>query len=90
MDPLRREVLVPVPTYRRPSSVIGLSIVLVLLASAVDAVVWSYQAVRTAEERAAKEDLGSAGARAAITPRPRKCREALRATHAINTEEAGE
>ncbi len=46
MGPLRREVLVPVPSYRRPSSLIGMSIVLVLLASAVDAVVWTYQARR--------------------------------------------
>jgi hypothetical protein len=44
MGPLRREVMVPVPPYRRPSSLIGMSIVLVLLASAVDAVVWTYQA----------------------------------------------
>jgi len=49
MASLRREVLVPVPSYRRPSSLIGLSIVLVLLASAVDAVVWTYQAKREAE-----------------------------------------
>lgn len=49
MASLRREVLVPVPSYRRPSSPIGLSIVLVLLASAVDAVVWTYQAKREAE-----------------------------------------
>lgn len=46
MGPLRREVMVPVPSYRRPSSLIGISIVLVLLASAVDAVVWTYQARR--------------------------------------------
>jgi hypothetical protein len=46
MGPLRREVMVPVPSYRRPSSLIGMSIVLVLLASAVDAVVWTYQARR--------------------------------------------
>lgn len=46
---LRREVMVPVPSYRRPSSLIGLSIVFVLLASAVDAVVWTYQAKRDAE-----------------------------------------
>jgi hypothetical protein len=44
MASLRREVMVPVPSYRRPSSLIGMSIVLVLLASAVDAVVWTYQA----------------------------------------------
>ena len=44
MGPLRREVMVPVPSMRRPSSLIGMSIVLVLLASAVDAVVWTYQA----------------------------------------------
>ena len=46
MGPLRREVMVPVPSFRRPSSLIGLSIVLILLASAVDAVVWTYQAKR--------------------------------------------
>lgn len=55
MTVLRREVMVPMPSYRRPSSLIGLSIVLVLLASAVDAVVWTYQARRAAEERAAFE-----------------------------------
>jgi hypothetical protein len=49
MGSLRREVMVPVPSYRRPSSLIGMSIVLVLLASAVDAVVWTYQAKRDAE-----------------------------------------
>ncbi len=49
MASLRREVLVPVPSYRRPSSLIGMSIVLVLLASAVDAVVWTYQAKREAQ-----------------------------------------
>lgn len=43
---LRREVLIPVPMYRRASSLIGLSVVLVLLASAVDAVVWTYQTQR--------------------------------------------
>jgi hypothetical protein len=46
MGPLRREVMVPVPSLRRPSSLIGMSVVLVLLASAVDAVVWTYQAKR--------------------------------------------
>ena len=46
MGPLRREVMVPVPSLRRPSSLIGMSIVLILLASAVDAVVWTYQAKR--------------------------------------------
>ena len=51
MEPLRREVLVPVPSHRRPASLIGLSIVMVLFASAVDALVWSYQAQRAALER---------------------------------------
>lgn len=46
MGPLRREVMVPVASYRRPSSLIGISVVLVLLASAVDTVVWTYQARR--------------------------------------------
>ena len=50
MEPLRREVMVPVPSYRRPSSLIGISIVLVLLASAVDAVVWTYQTTRALDE----------------------------------------
>lgn len=53
---LQREVMVPVPSYRRPSSLIGMSIVLVLLASAVDAVVWTYQARRDA----ARSHLGEA------------------------------
>ena len=56
MGPLRREVMVPVPSMRRPSSLIGMSIVLVLLASAVDAVVWTYQAKREAEERMLRQD----------------------------------
>lgn len=43
---LKREVLIPVPMYRRASSLIGLSVVMVLLASAVDAVVWTYQTQR--------------------------------------------
>ena len=43
---LRREVVIPVPLYRRASSLIGLSVVLVLLASAVDALVWTYQTQR--------------------------------------------
>lgn len=51
MEPLRREVLVPVPSHRRPASLIGLSIVMVLFASAVDALVWSYQAQRAMIER---------------------------------------
>jgi hypothetical protein len=58
MGSLRREVMVPVPTYRRPSSLIGMSIVLVLLASAVDAVVWSYQAKRAIERESASEITG--------------------------------
>jgi hypothetical protein len=44
--PLRREVMLPVPSYRRASSLIGLSVALVLVASAVDAVVWTYQSQR--------------------------------------------
>jgi hypothetical protein len=51
MEPLRREVLVPVPAHRRPASLIGLSIVMVLFASAVDALVWSFQVQRAAIER---------------------------------------
>jgi hypothetical protein len=38
---LRREVVVPVPAYRRATSLIGLSV-----ASAIDAVVWTYQSQR--------------------------------------------
>jgi hypothetical protein len=38
--------MLPVPSYRRASSLIGLSVVLVLVASAVDAVVWTYQSQR--------------------------------------------
>lgn len=41
---LRREVVIPVPSYRRPSSLLGVGLALVLMASAVDAVVWTYQA----------------------------------------------
>lgn len=52
---LRREVLVPVPSHRRPSTLIGMSIAMVLVASAADAVIWSYQAKRQAEEQAARE-----------------------------------
>ncbi len=43
---LRREVMIPIPAYRQVSSLIGLSLVLVLMASAVDAVVWTYQSQR--------------------------------------------
>src|SRR5204863_9018356 len=57
MERLRREVLVPLPTHRRPTSLIGLSIALVLLASAVDAVVWSFQAQRAMVERQTREML---------------------------------
>ena len=39
-------MLIPVPVYRRASSLIGLGVVLVLVASAVDAVVWTYQTQR--------------------------------------------
>jgi len=58
MGSLRREVMVPVPSYRRPSSLIGISVVLVLLASAVDAVVWTYQAKRDAARSAAQDSMG--------------------------------
>ena len=51
MERLRREVLVPLPTHRRPTSLIGLGVALVLLASAVDAMVWSFQAQRELIER---------------------------------------
>lgn len=53
---LRREVLVPVPSYRRASSLIGLSVILVLMASAIDAVVWTYQTQR----RLWREEVGEA------------------------------
>ncbi|HEY8143754.1 MAG TPA: hypothetical protein VIG06_13815 [Kofleriaceae bacterium] len=43
--------MVPVASYRRPSSLIGISVVLVLLASAVDTVVWTYQARRELSQR---------------------------------------
>ena len=43
---LEREVLVPVPAYKRASTLIGLSLILVLVASAVDAVVWTYHSQR--------------------------------------------
>ena len=56
MGSLRREVMVPVPSYRRPSSLIGISIALVLLASAVDAVVWTYQASRELSQIGTVED----------------------------------
>jgi hypothetical protein len=56
MGDLRREVMVPVPSYKRPSSLIGISIVVVLLASAVDAVVWTYQARRAVQEQAIRDD----------------------------------
>lgn len=43
---LRREVLVPVPSYRRASYLVGLGVLLVLVASAIDAVVWTYHSQR--------------------------------------------
>lgn len=43
---LEREVLVPVPGYKRASTLIGLSLILVLVASAVDALVWTYKSQR--------------------------------------------
>jgi hypothetical protein len=57
---LRREVLVPVPAYRQATSLIGLSLVLVLLASAVDAVVWTYRAQRRFWREEAAESLREA------------------------------
>jgi hypothetical protein len=63
MERLRREVLVPVPSYRRASSLVGLSIAMVLLASAVDAVVWTYQARREAREEVRQERMRPAPAR---------------------------
>ena len=64
MGSLRREVIVPVPSYRRPSSLIGLSIMLMLLASSVDAMVWSYQIRRQAEIDAQNEMV--------VRPAPRR------------------
>ena len=54
---LVREVVVPVPAYRRVSSLIGLSLVLVLMASAVDAVVWTYQSQRRIWREEAAESM---------------------------------
>lgn len=54
---LRREVLIPVPMYRRASSLVGLSVVLVLLASAVDALVWTYQTQRRLWRETAADTL---------------------------------
>ena len=48
--------MVPVPSYKRPSSLIGISIVVVLLASAVDAVVWTYQARREVQEQVIRDE----------------------------------
>jgi hypothetical protein len=66
--PLRREVLLPVPSYRRASSLIGLSVVLVLVASAVDAVVWTYQSQRRFWREQAAEPIRPPPARA-LEPR---------------------
>lgn len=40
---LRCEVIVPVHALRRVTSLLGISLMLVLVASAADAVVWTYQ-----------------------------------------------
>jgi hypothetical protein len=40
---LRREVIVPVHALRRVISLLGISVMLILVASAADAVVWTYQ-----------------------------------------------
>jgi hypothetical protein len=43
---LRCEAVVPVAAHRRATSLIGLSLMLVLVASGVDALVWTYQSQR--------------------------------------------
>ena len=55
---LRREVVMPIAHHRQPSSVIGISLLLLLLASALDALVWTYHAKRSAEQRALSEQAG--------------------------------
>ncbi|HKE14762.1 MAG TPA: hypothetical protein VKB80_07870 [Kofleriaceae bacterium] len=57
LAPLRREVLVPVPSYRRASYLVALGVLLVLVASAVDAVVWTYQSQRRFWRQEAVESL---------------------------------
>jgi hypothetical protein len=53
MSQLRREVLIPLPPYRRPSSLVGFGVVLVLLAGAVDAALWTQRVRRDAQARPA-------------------------------------
>lgn len=74
---LEREVLVPAPGYKRASTLIGLSLILVLVASAVDALVWTYQSQRriwrddtTETRRPAIERTRAADPPRMTTPRP--------------------
>jgi hypothetical protein len=68
---LEREVLVPVPAYKRASTLIGLSLILVLVASAVDAVVWTYQSQRRIWQEEAAENIRPALKRSRAVEPPR-------------------
>ncbi|HYU15843.1 MAG TPA: hypothetical protein VEL05_07225 [Candidatus Acidoferrum sp.] len=54
---LKREVVVPRPVYRRLSTVSGLCLALLMMASAADAVVWTYRAQRRYWRAEAAESL---------------------------------
>ena len=54
---LRREVVVVPPAFRRLTSLLGLGMVFVLMASAMDAVVWTYQMRRRLHEQEIVEAL---------------------------------
>lgn len=54
---LRREVIVVPAAFRRLTSLLGLGMVFVLMASAMDAVVWTYQMQRRLHQQEVAEGL---------------------------------
>ena len=54
---LRREVIVVPAAFRRLTSLLGLGMVFVLMASAMDAVVWTYQMQRRLHQQEIAEGL---------------------------------
>ena len=70
---LRREVIVVPAAFRRLTSLLGLGMVFVLMASAMDAMVWTYQMQRRLHQQEIVE---------ALRPRPMRRDVALRRAHA--------
>lgn len=54
---LRREVIVVPAAFRRLTSLLGLGMVFVLMASAMDAVVWTYQMQRRLHQQEVADGL---------------------------------